>query len=673
MGQEPPQSSTFPYPTLDWDGFTEHAESTVSSPLSFEESDTEEPTLQHDVDLMMQWVKKNHADDMIQEMGCQIFDPGGLIFGQSLEMTTAEELQTYKERGEALLQEQVVTGNPKDEDLNMELIQDDVREFQTLGLKRLIQERTAKLRWKGADPTTMQEAMRGFMYEGPLTDPLHNGVRPFMRESFTPNGGIGYRQSKSYRDNREACNWHTLNLREEGKAIIIPWDLLSKKEQAQVHINTWILAPAQGKPNGRCCLNGAAKIGKRHSLNSGMDLSKSDEAYPPTRLPTLVDICQMAHEAKGRADAAGEEVVGAVIDVAGAYNQITLSYEAVLHRTVMIYIGLEKTPHICFVLVNNFGDARAGHVYNMAGAFIDFKHNEEFIGRYTRSKTYIDDGVMIDMRSAMEESRAEYRSAVRTPFGPKGIAAKKDVFLGEDLLCLGWHLNLRGKVWRVGPKKRALDKIFAYLYLVLPSNGTDEDAEIRVERRVLHTVASLLSYYSVVLRIGKPFVHSIFKNLGFGRPNQLLVLSKECKRDLSMWKVIVLASMKNPHFMSANIDHLVPAKKGDFILTADASKLVGGGAWLAESVIRANSDGREPIRITEIEEEKAGFSTMGLMYNGMVVSDEASGEISKQGQIRWTKEELTIFSEGFLNERGESIPISINVLEYFVVMHFVLL
>jgi hypothetical protein len=80
VGQEPPQSSTFPYPTLDWDGFTEHAESTVSSPLSFEESDTEEPTLQHDVDLMMQWVKENHADDMIQEMGCQIFDPGGLIF-----------------------------------------------------------------------------------------------------------------------------------------------------------------------------------------------------------------------------------------------------------------------------------------------------------------------------------------------------------------------------------------------------------------------------------------------------------------------------------------------------------------------------------------------------------------------------------------------------------------
>ena len=32
-------------------------------------------------------------------------------------------------------------------------------------------------------------------------------------------------------------------------------------------------------------------------------------------------------------------MIGATIDVADAYRQITLSYEAALHRWVMIYIG----------------------------------------------------------------------------------------------------------------------------------------------------------------------------------------------------------------------------------------------------------------------------------------------------------------------------------------------
>ena len=73
----------------------------------------------------------------------------------------------------------------------------------------------------------------------------------------------------------------------------------------------------------------------------------------------------------------------------------------------------------------------------------------------------------------------------------------------------------------------------------------------------------------------------------------------------------------------------------------------------------------------ELVESTRG-SRPGLTYLGTTVSDEASGEILRQGYIRWTKEELSLFSLGIPDNFGNMIPLSINVLEYFVVMHFVL-
>lgn len=616
-------------------------------------------------DEILQWIMKNEADEIITEMGHTIFDPGGQSFVDSVYHSSSEEIKKYRESGLALLQEPLVSGILKDEDLNMAWVTEDTQILKTEGLKFLIESRTAKLRWKGASSQLIQTEARLYEHKEALVDLLSNGVRSFTKPDFRPNGGEGYRQSKSYRDNRECCNWHTFNLREKGQAVIIPWSELSATERMAIHVNTWILAPATGKPNGRCCLNGSAKIKKQHSLNTGMDLEKSDSVYPPTRLPTLSDICEMAQQAKTRAERGSERVVGAVVDVAGAYNQITLSYEAALHRTVMIYIGPNQIPHLCIILVNNFGDARAGHVYNIAGSFIDHHHNLPSEEGERRSETYIDDGVMISPESKIEKARTDYRRAVTLPFGLAGIEPKKDKFMEEDLVCLGWHFNLRKSVWRVGPKKRAIEKIFAYLYLILPIDITDEDKEIRVPRRTLHTIASLLSWYSAVLRIGKPFVHSIFKNLGWGPPNQMIVVNVDCKRDLEMWRVISLASMKNPHLMSAKINHLCPARRADLVLTADASKLIGGGAWLSESVIRTDSSVNPDVT--------GSVNTEGLMFEGAVVSDEASGEILRQGCIRWTKEELELFSIGIPDNHGHMTPISINVLEYFVVMHFVLL
>ena len=166
--------------------------------------------------------------------------------------------------------------------------------------------------------------------------------------------------------------------------------------------------------------------------------------------------------------------------------------------------------------------------------------------------------------------------------------------------------------------------------------------------------------------MGRPFVHSLFKNLGYGAPDQKITLSRNCKNDLAFWRIIALASMKNPHFMSAKINGLVLSREGDLCLTADASKLIGGGAWLSESVMRSD----RPVD-TRLGESSSGRST-GLTYQGTTVSYEASGEVLRQGYIRWTEEELSLFRIGISDDSGKMVPLSINVMEYFVVMYFVL-
>ena len=105
------------------------------------------------------------------------------------------------------------------------------------------------------------------------------------------------------------------------------------------------------------------------------------------------------------------------------------------------------------------------------------------------------------------------------------------------------------------------------------------------------------------------------------------------KRDVHWWRLLIIASLKNPDLFSAKISHLRVNKKEDILLYPDASSGVGGGAWLAGD----------------------------------------DGQIIKDGFIRWSHEELAMFKN--YRSAAESVHsdgVSINVLEFFAVFHFVL-
>ena len=585
-----------------------------------------------------------------QKLGRIIFDPGGPMHSTSLASFSDEEIISFRVRGQAILDEPMISGEYNDRDLDLSLVQLDSVDFSRLGLRAFVEKQTQALRWIGGARHEVELATSGFKDQTVLLDLMANGVKSFVKPSFTPNGGRGYSQSKSYQDHRECCNQHMFKLRAEGKAIILRWDALTPSEQALFHLNKLQLAAKTGKPEGRCCLNASSVIRYNGesimSLNEGMDLIESDKYYPPTVLPTLADICRLAEGAKSSAKATDDTVVGATVDVAGAYNQFTLSYEAALLRAVMLYLGDEKVPYVCIILVNNFGDARAGHVYNVAGSYIDFYHNRN----QDQSKTYIDDGVLINISRLIELSRADYRIPVRLLFSEAGIATQKDIFMGQDLVAMGWHFNLRYDVWRVAPKKRAIEKMYGLLFIALPINCTDINVMVSITRRQLHTLASILSWYSAVLKVGRPFVHALFKNLGYGALDLKVILSPSCKNDIEWWRAIITMSMRDPHLMSSKISDLVLGTACDYEITTDASSTIGGGAWLT-----------------------SGDQSVQQAIDGIITFDSIA--VEREGFIRWSPSELAIFARGIAGSYDSEIsdPISINVLEFFTVMYYVML
>ena len=95
-----------------------------------------------------------------------------------------------------------------------------------------------------------------------------------------------------------------------------------------------------------------------------------------------------------------------------------------------------------------------------------------------------------------------------------------------------------------------------------------------------------------------------------------------------------MISLKNPNFFCAKISHLRINKSEDIILYTDVSKRTGCGAWLSH----------------------------------------CDGRIIEEGFIRWSKEEIELFEKRLISSASNSqAGVSINVLEFFSVVYFVLI
>ncbi len=101
---------------------------------------------------------------------------------------------------------------------------------------------------------------------------------------------------------------------------------------------------------------------------------------------------------------------------------------------------------IIVFLVVMFGFIRASNVYCLCADSIDRQHNVE----RQRSRTYIDDGGIIDIQERIDQARADYKVYVRSLFGHDAFNDCKDRKWDDNLECIGWHFDFIS--WTVMPK-----------------------------------------------------------------------------------------------------------------------------------------------------------------------------------------------------------------------------
>ena len=91
------------------------------------------------------------------------------------------------------------------------------------------------------------------------------------------------------------------------------------------------------------------------------------------------------------------------VEVSAAYQHFSLPTDAARLRSTIIDVphkdGFKRV--LVVYLVGVFGDTRAGFVYNTIGRALDFKHNQN--REVERSKTHIDDGLVVDEESKVEQ------------------------------------------------------------------------------------------------------------------------------------------------------------------------------------------------------------------------------------------------------------------------------
>ena len=399
------------------------------------------------------------------------------------------------------------------------------QQLRDMGLDSTLELHLSSLRLRGEKPPRLRQIFKRTSSKHKAIDILSNGQRKFMKNEFKPNGFKEVSQTQSYRTMRRVCNHAMKKLIDQQKCIAFSKDaLIETNEIEHLHGSPLAWAPKWKKVEGRTCLHASKKSKHFPSLNDSVDREKHDLFYPPMELPSLCDIAEMACEQRDHFP--GEELSGANVDVTAAYTQGPQSAAtAKLHTTQLSVLSETKKwiTIIVIYLVGIFGFTRAGHVYCTFASTIDEAHNE---GQPTRrSRTYIDDGILISPERLIDDSLEAYVAFVVALFGLDGANKEKIKKWHDRVEAIGWVLDLR--TWLATPKKKGLDKMLVYLFDRIPP-GTRTATTKDIERLV-----GLLSWYTPGIPAGSSFLGSLFACKSRG--SYKVKLSPLAVHDLNWW------------------------------------------------------------------------------------------------------------------------------------------
>ena len=490
------------------------------------------------------------------------------------------------------------------------------------GIDEILSKMKTKQCLKGQTAQQLRHTLKDTSTMHKTIDILQNGTRRCMVDGFVPNGGREISTGSSYLLKRSICNHAVRKLYDKGQVAIFSLKALQDHDVLKhLHISPLVWTENALKVLGRTCLHASKGSVHFKSYNAMIDHVRSEINYPIPFLPLLPDIADLACEQQQAFP--GEVLSGATIDVTAAYNQCALTVDAAKMTATKINVPNGAGGWIVFIviyLVGIFGCATAGNVYCVCAKAIDELHNPK--GARRRSHTYSDDGILIDTQDRIESSVEAYISNVVALFGEDDTInrSKVNTWKGE-LIGIGWHFDFT--TWTVQPKERGMAKLLIAVFVDIPMGA------LTVSEKDLEKVAGILTWYASGIPAGAKFVSSLHANKHhLCSKSKRVSLTPESCNDLNWWRALLIVAFANPRKIAASISSVRRTLVPTVYLVTDASKLVGGGAQVSK-------------------------------VRGGLELDEF-----KTRPIRWTRQEIQIFTD---------MNVSINVLEYFIVIYHIML
>ena len=239
-----------------------------------------------------------------------------------------------------------------------------------------------------------------------------------------------------------------------------------------------------------------------------------------------------------------------------------------------------------------------------------------------RSNTYIDDTIIIGPSIFIKEWVREGVEAAEAVWGTGGtIQSDKVKYWDCKLEAIGWEFDF--VAWTVQPKERGLAKLLIMLFETVPVGSE------WVKERDMERLQGLVQWYAAGIPAGAAFISSLYAcpRTRSEKGKNRMMLTRAAQRDLMWWRALILVVFRKKHILGASLDAVRRLKVPTWYMTTDAAKTIGGGATLS--------------------------ATRGGKFEDM------PGDA-----IRWTGEEMKSF---------ESMGVSINTLEYYAVVYYVML
>ena len=476
-------------------------------------------------------------------------------------------------------------------------------------------------RRKAGSSDTLRAAFKGVPGSEMAIDVLTHGARDFMVDEFTPNGGRQYNLGKSYLDKREICNDNMRSLCKSGRCICFTLDACIESGcMTQLHTSPAAWAAKAKSKKGRVCMNYSKRTKDYMSVNEGIDFERSDSIYPMPKLPLLPDIAEIACQQRDANP--GAPLSGATVDVKDGYHQFPQTVASAKRLATLVKVPSPWLPGafillVVIYLVGIFGHSRAGNIFCMGSSVVNALLN---LGRVVMcSATYIDDTIIICPSDEIDECLAKCLAIVQQVWGEGSVQHDKVATWKSGLVAIGWEFDFL--TWKVQPRDRGLAKLLVVLFDTVPI-----EAKL-VREHDMDRLKGLLQWYASGIPAGKSFLASLYACPFVSGKSGMMRLTAAAQRDLMWWRALVAVAHRHPFVLGADIDSVRRFKVARFFARTDASSLVGAGGLISLT------KGGDPL--------------------------DLPGEA-----IRWTKEEIASF---------DAIGVSINVLEYFAQIYFIML